>query len=67
MRLEDATERIKSLVMQEIRKGWTNKEISEKWGFTLGEIEAFRLKYQYFLIRWKPFKQASWDENKKQD
>ena len=67
MRLDDATDRIKSLVMKEIREGWTNREISDKWDFTLGEIEAFRLKYQYFQIRWKPFKQASWDEDEKQD
>lgn len=64
MSIENMSPKVLDFILRDFREGIPLHVIANTWGYSFGEINALYQKYQYFRSVWKPFKQASWDEDR---
>ena len=64
MTIKNMTDKEIDFILKDLRAGIPLEVIANTCGCSIYVIREFKRKYEYFKSVWKPFKQASWDEEK---
>lgn len=62
MRTEGIPNTVMNFILRDLREGIPTNVIANTWGYSKKQIKYIEQEYNYFRKVWKPFKQATWNE-----